>query len=313
LRTRDWFGREEPVKYFSAVMGAHKALKEAHIPMAFIMDENISLEKLLQFPVVYLPNVAILSEEEVSLFKEYLKRGGKILATGLTACYDKYGNLLRRCLLEDLIGAKLLEIYDSHKDNYVRFPNGKREIALEGVPKDVNILNYSPIAIFQPIDAKAYGDLLVAYRSQDNPWMGHMSPGKVVGPAILEREYGKGKIVYLPFSPDSAFVGNYRMPEHRNLIASIIRYLNPKPPIVINTQPNIETVLTKDEKRKSFYNPFSLLLWHSYICGVSLPRGKKGFAEFNGVLLPLRGGNRNKHSFLFCRSSWTEGKHLSSG
>ena len=77
LRTRDWFGREEPVKYFSAVMGAHKALKEAHIPMAFIMDENVSLEKLLQFPVVYLPNVAILSEEEVSLFKEYLKREGR--------------------------------------------------------------------------------------------------------------------------------------------------------------------------------------------------------------------------------------------
>jgi hypothetical protein len=256
-------------------MGAHKALKEAHIPMTFIMDENVSLEKLLQFPVVYLPNVAILSEEEVSLFKEYLKRGGKILATGLTACYDRYGNPLGRCLLEDLIGAKLLEIYDSHKDNYVRFPNGKQEIALEGVPKDVNILNYSPIAIFKPIEAKAYGDLLVAYRSQDNPWMGHMSPGKVVGPAILEREYGKGKIVYLPFSPDSAFVGNYRMPEHRNLIASIIRYLNPKPPIVINTQPNIEAVLTKDEKRNRFIIHFLCFCGNPTSAAYPFPEGRR--------------------------------------
>ena len=253
LRTRDWFGREEPIKYFSAVMGAHKALKEAHIPMAFIMDENISLEKLLQFPVVYLPNVAILSEEEVALFKEYLKRGGKILATGLTACYDRQGNPLGRCLLEGVIGAKLLEIYAAHKDNYVHFPESiKDEIGLIGVPKDVNILNYSPIAIFQPIEAKSYGELLVAYRSQDNPWMGHMSAERVVGPAILMMEYGKGRIVYLPFSPDSAFVGNYRMPEHRNLIASIIRYLNPKPPIIINTQPHIETVITKDEEKNRY-------------------------------------------------------------
>jgi len=252
LRTRDWFGREEPIAYFSALMGAHKALKEAHIPMAFLMDENISLEKLSPFPVLYLPNAAILSGKEIALFKEYVGNGGNILATGLTGCYDEYGNPKERCSLEELLGAKLLGLFTAYKDNYLYLPNdleeGEGKFLLRDIGTGWHIPSYGPLAIFEPREAKAFGKLLIAYRSQDNPWMNHMSPDKAVAPAVLIGEYGKGKISYLPFSIDSAFVGNYRMPEHRNLIRNIIRFLNRQPPLLIDAPPNVETVITRDAK-----------------------------------------------------------------
>ncbi len=279
LRTRDWFGRENPSPYFSAVMGAHKALKEVHIPMAFLMDEDLSLEKLSQYPVLYLPNTAILREKEIAIFKEYLQNGGKILVTGLTGCYDEYGNPMERSSLEELIGAKLLRLFTSHSDNFLRLPKdleeGEGKFLLQDVGGDWFILIYGPLAIFKPQEAKAFGELLTAYRSQDNLWMNHMSPEKVVGPAVLVREYGKGKIVYLPFSIDSAFVGNYRMPEHRNLIRNIVRFLNPNPPVIIEAPPNVESVLSKDEEKNRLIIHFICFCGTPTSAAVPFPEGRK--------------------------------------
>lgn len=279
LRTRDWFGRENPLPYFSAVWGAHKALKEAHIPMSIIMDEDISLEKLSQFPIVYLPNTAILTDKEIDIFKEYVKNGGNLIATGFTACYDEYGNPLDKCRLEEILGAKLVSFFTSHNDNYLRLPNAlentEGKFLLQNVGADWFILTYGPVAIFQPKEARAYGELLTAYRSQDNPWMNHMSAEKVVGPAVLVRDFGQGKIVYLPFSPDSAFVGNYRMPEHRNLLINIIRYLNPHPPIIIDAPPNIESVVTKDEKNNRLIVHFICFCGAPTVAAVPFVEGKR--------------------------------------
>lgn len=279
LRTRDWFGRENPLPYFSSVMGAHKALKEAHIPMAFIMDENLSLEKLSQFPILYLPNTAILTEKEIAIFKEYLQNGGNILATGLTGCYDEYGNPMEKSSLEELLGARLVSLFTSHNDNFLLLPedleNTEGKFLLKDVGSDWFILSYGPIAVFEPQKAKSFGKLLTAYRSQDNPWMHHMSPEKVVGPAVLIREYGKGKIVYLPFAIDSAFVGNYRMPEHRNVIRNIVRFLNPNPPVLIEAPPNIETVVTKDERSNRLIIHFLCFCGTPTTSAVPFPEGRR--------------------------------------
>ena len=51
-KSRDWFGRDDTEKYMGAFCGAHKALVEAHISLGMIMDENASLGRLQQFPVL---------------------------------------------------------------------------------------------------------------------------------------------------------------------------------------------------------------------------------------------------------------------
>jgi len=279
LRTRDWFGRENPLPYFSAVIGAHKALKEAHIPMAFIMDENLSLEKFSQFPIVYLPNTAILTSKEIVVFREYLRQGGNIIATGLTGCYDEFGNPSDRCSLEELLGARLVGIFTSHNDNFLRFPRdlgkGEGKFLLKDVGSDWFILTYGPIARFEPQGAKAFGELWIAHRSQDNPWMHHMSPKEAVGPAVLVGEFGKGKIIYLPSSIDSAFVGNYRMPEHRNLIRNVVRFLNPNPPVLIEAPPNIETVITKDEEKNRLIIHFLCFCGTPTSAALPFPEGRR--------------------------------------
>ena len=93
-RSRDWFGWDDaPGRYMLGFWAAHRALVQAHIPLGMIMDENLSMERLRQFPVVYLANTAIVTEEEAAIFDEYVSGGGRLLVTGLTGNYDRYGKL----------------------------------------------------------------------------------------------------------------------------------------------------------------------------------------------------------------------------
>ncbi|MCS6862626.1 MAG: beta-galactosidase trimerization domain-containing protein, partial [Abditibacteriales bacterium] len=285
VRSRDWFGREDSPRYMAAFCGAHKALVQAHIPMGFLMDENVSLERLRAFPVVYVPNAAVLTEEEVALFEQYVAEGGNLLITGLTGCCDLRGELQSRCALENLVGARLKQVFAEHRDNYLRFSSNpqsatgwQRRIALalsKGIPSDWDMLTYAPVAAFAPTTAQALGELLVAHRSQDNPWSRHMSADKVIGPAVLFNAHGKGKVLFTPCSPDAAFIGEYRMPEHRHFIRNLVRILNPTPAVLVTAPTNVEIVVTSDAGRKRLLIHFLCFCGPATATAAAFPHGKR--------------------------------------
>ena len=51
-------------------------LTYSHISMGVILDENVTLNSLKQFPIVYLPNIAVLSSVEIELLSRYIESGG---------------------------------------------------------------------------------------------------------------------------------------------------------------------------------------------------------------------------------------------
>lgn len=256
-RSRDWYGREDSEKYMAAFSGAHKALVQAHIPFGVLMDENVSLDRLHRFPIVYLPNTAILTPAEVALFTEYVARGGNLIVTGLSGLCDKQGRMLQASILSDLVGARLVETQLQYPDNYVRLPGslakGPGRFLLKDIPPDWPMLTWAPIAIYEATSATPFGDLMVAVRSQDNSWSKHMSPGKIAGPAVFVNRHGKGKTILVPCMPDAAYIQRYRMTEHRNLIRNLIRYLNPNPEVVVLAPSSVESVITRDEGNRRLF------------------------------------------------------------
>lgn len=283
-RSRDWYAREDSTKYMTAFFGAHKALVQAHIPMGVIVQENVSLERLREFPVVYLPNAAILSEQEGELFERYVSGGGNLVVTGLTGLYDAYGKPRRESPLSGLLGARVVEAQTEHPDNYVRFPHslaqGSDRFVLRDIPPDWPLLVWGPAVIAESAGARRCGELMFAYRSKDNPWSRHMSPEKVVGPAMLINQHGSGKTVYLPCVPDAAFITNYRMPEHRNLLRNVIRYLNPNPEVRIEAPANVETVVMRDRRRNR-------VLIHALCFSAPATSSAAAFSKGDLVLPPM--------------------------
>jgi hypothetical protein len=241
-RSRDWYGREDPIRYNTPIWGAHRALVQSHIPMGIIVDEEVSLERLRAYPVVYLTGTAIITEKEAALFDQYVSGGGNLLVTGVSGLFDRFGRLQKKNSIQELLGAEAVRHRFKELDNWMRLPGsiagGDGRFLMQGVPADWPMLVWAPAVICKTAGAQAFGEILTT------------SHQTVDGPAVFLRRHGKGTVIYLPAAVDAAFVGDRRMPEHRNLIGNLIRRLNPNPPLVIEAPRNVETVVTRDDARK---------------------------------------------------------------
>jgi len=253
-RTRDWFARDKPEDYFQSFLGAHKALVYEHIPWGIILDENVSRQILKQFPIVLLPNVSILSDNETQLLNQYVLDGGKLIVTGLSGCCDRWGKIQEKSSLESLTGARFVRKLDS-LDNWVRFPASHDSIQNHSFAPDGRIdwpfLVKGPAMVCEPTSAASAGELLKPYRTvlqqrgkEGTAWP--MSPEAVVGPAILMNRYGKGTVVTLTSSPDFATASEHHIVETRKLLRNALRFLEPVPRIEISAPATVESIVTDD-------------------------------------------------------------------
>jgi hypothetical protein len=251
-RTRDWYGRGEPAKYFQSFQGAHKACVYEHLMSGVLLDENLTLERLAEFPVVCLPNAAILSEGEVALFRRYVEEGGKLLVTGHSGQLDRLGRPLDRSALGALIGAKVVRRLES-VDNWMRFPAkpAKAKPFTRGLRADWPFLVKGPATVYEPGDASPVGQLLKPHRTalqragkDKSDWP--MSADSPVGPAILIHPLGKGVVLTLAGSPDFSTASEHHITETRKVFRNAVRYLHPSPRVEIEAPANVEAVVTDD-------------------------------------------------------------------
>jgi len=269
-RTRDWMGRDHPASYFQSFQGAHKALVHEHIPFAIILDENATPATLKQFPVVFLPNAAILSEQEVALFKSYVAEGGKLIVTGLSGCYDRMGKVALTNALAELTGAKFVRKLETD-DNWMKFDSAsplKTEPLLADIAHSHRIrtgtdtvdsipfLVKGPAAVFEATTALPIGELLKPYRTtrqqqgkEGTEWP--MSAESPVGPAILLNTVGPGTVLTFTGSPDFSTASEHHIVEARKLLRNAVRFLNPHPLVHITAPAQVEAVVSDDPKTRT--------------------------------------------------------------
>lgn len=277
-RSRDWMGRENPARYFQSFQGAHKACVYSHLMCGVLFDENVTLERLKEFPVVCLPGAAIVSEREAALFKQYVEAGGKLIVTGQSGQFDRYGKPLSTSTLQDLfhphrkpfdtstleelIGAKAVRRLET-QDNWVHL-DARSSVGFPalktGIPLDWNFLVKGPATVYEPVTdfdaAVPIGTLLQPYRTtrqeegkEPSDWP--MSADSPVGPAMLFHSLGKGAVLTFACSPDYATASDHAITEDRSLLCNAIRMLHPKPRVEIAAPANVETVVTDDPKSRT--------------------------------------------------------------
>ena len=260
-RTRDWFGRDNAADYFQSFQGAHKAMEYAHIPWGVVLDENVTAETLAKFPVLVLPNVSIVSEKEVELFRQYVEDGGNLIVTGLSGCRSWRGEVQSQSMLSELIGAKLVRELES-TDNWVRFPEADSSATgLKLAPSgraDWPFLVRGPAIVYQPTSAQAVGELLAPHRTSlhaenryNKDWP--LSGDAPVGPAVLLNTVGKGKVLTFAGSPDWATASDHHIAETRKLLAAAVRLLNPNPRLVIEAPTTVQAVVTDDPTARTLH------------------------------------------------------------
>lgn len=249
-RSRDWMGRENPMLWMLSFLGMHKAMVYEHIPFGVVLDENATLETLKQFPIVALPNAGILSEREIALLRRYVEEGGRLIATGYSGQFDRFGRPLADSALSELIGAKVNGRLES-LDNWVCFPNEGENPVAGGLRRGLPFLVKGPAAVYTPTTARPFGELLKPHRTvrqlegcENTEWP--MSADSPVGPAVLINRVGKGTVLTFAASPDFATASEHHIVDARKLLANAVRFLNPEPRLEINAPVNVEAVVTED-------------------------------------------------------------------
>lgn len=255
LRTRDWYDQHNPDAYERCVVGAYRALVDLHYQVEFLFDESATLERLQQFPVIYLPNAAILTEGEAQMLRQYVAAGGSLLATWETGLYEPQGRL-KDFTIRDVLGVRyaghveqvsktIFGAPDPHVEhwNFVRFGN---DPWTQDVHAGLDLPIFGAQAILIESDgAQTFGELRTALPGGRAPGTAGCSPWKTVGPALAIHPFGKGKSAYFPLPLDWQYASQRALPDHRNLIRNALRYLHPNREATVEAPVNVESVVMR--------------------------------------------------------------------
>ncbi|RLE30376.1 hypothetical protein DRJ54_02835 [Candidatus Acetothermia bacterium] len=94
--------------YHDAFAGMAMMLLESHIPFRVITDRE--LERLFEYDLAIMPMFSAMSEGQARLIRDYLARGGTVLATGPVSLYDPEGVELSDFRLADVLGVHRWEV-----------------------------------------------------------------------------------------------------------------------------------------------------------------------------------------------------------
>jgi hypothetical protein len=89
-----------------ALEGMYEILTDARIPFDVIIDTDLTPEYLSRYSVLILPNVALMSDRDVTAVKNWVAKGGSLLSTFETANFDENGGARPDFGFGDLYGMK---------------------------------------------------------------------------------------------------------------------------------------------------------------------------------------------------------------
>ena len=93
--------------------GAYEILDRSHLLFDFIFDEQITIEKLSKYRVLFLSNSACLSSEQCGVIKKFVNSGGTLIATHETSLLDELGQRRDNFALSDVFGVNYVGLQDS--------------------------------------------------------------------------------------------------------------------------------------------------------------------------------------------------------
>lgn len=192
----------ERMPHLDSVLGAVRSCIHGTIPYGVITRKM--LDRLDRYPVIVLPNVLMMSRDEVDALQRYVAAGGALYASLCTSLYSSEGERPLNYGLSELFGAdfagttretityiepidkgtKLMPLYSS---KYPLCVHGRQVLVKlsSSAAEETDILGRLVLPYTDPLDTGRYASI------HSNP------PGITTDyPSLIFRSYGKGKVVF---------------------------------------------------------------------------------------------------------------------
>jgi hypothetical protein len=215
----------------------YQALIEARIPFEMVHDKLLDAEHVDRFKTLILPNIAALSDTQCEQIRDFVGRGGSIVATLETSLYDEWGVRRDDFGLAELFGVKLAgRVEGPTRNSYLRVESqpDTRDVhsLLTGLDDAQRLIH----GIFRvPVNAvekfpnppltlvPSYPDLPMEEVYPRNP--------RTDVPEVYLREVGAGRVVYFPWDIDRTFWEELNV-DHGLLLRNAVEWATNEPPPV---------------------------------------------------------------------------------
>jgi len=253
--------------------GMIKLLTEEHIMFDVIEPAAVGSErspkKLQEYEALILGDVKSMDDKLVNTLDEYVKNGGKLLATGFTSTSDQFGKALNNIRLHSLGVSTSFKIFKQSKSTYLKVSDEDKGAFGKDAFKDFSMMMmYSDLLQCTPTgDARTYLRLLPSTRFGP-PEKSYYTEENITNiPGVITNVYGKGKSVFIPWQIGAQyqFKGNYA--QRALFVSSLKNLLEIERTLVTDASPLIE--ITRESNRNGAFEWIGLIN-HSGQIGASL-------------------------------------------
>jgi hypothetical protein len=209
-QTAHHYGKaERSARVYDHFNGVYHALVESRVPFDLVHDRNLDADRIARYTLLILPNVACLSDGQCRQLRDYVGRGGSLIATLETSLYDESGARRPDFGLAGVLGVSVRKgLQGPLRNSYMRFEadgaGGRHPLlaGFEGTEQTVNGIWMVDVAGTAP--AARPMTLIPPY--PDLP-MEKVFPTvtRTDVPTVYARELGPSRVVYFPIDIDRAF------------------------------------------------------------------------------------------------------------
>jgi hypothetical protein len=198
--------------------------------------------KLEEYEALILGNLSSMDDRLISVIDNYVKNGGKILATGFTSTNDALGKPLNRIRLQSLGVEPGFETFPREKSTYLKISANDKTFLGQKQFKDFSIMMmYSDFLKCKPAtNATGYMRFLPATRFGP-PEKAYFTLEEITDfPGLISNKYGNGRSVFIPWELGAQYLfkGHYM---HRTLFVSALEnLLNIERTVLTDASPLIE-------------------------------------------------------------------------
>jgi hypothetical protein len=260
---------EAPVSpHWLATRGALGAIGDAHLTAAALTWAD--LDRLDEFAVVVLPNVLRMEHDEVEAFRNYVRGGGRLYASGHTSLLTTDGKQHDDFLLADLFGC--------HFTGEAPEPMTYLRIASAELAEAIKPIDYVPVgepfvSVRRHVRAPAPTVLTVTAdpgpdvlatvtlpyggglgTRDDEQWANiHSTPPweDTSRPAILRQRFGAGEVVYSTVDLEGA-AGRLAARSRQLFVAIVRELLGRRPSFEADAHPNAWTTVFHEPAESRF-------------------------------------------------------------
>ncbi|MCP5119234.1 MAG: hypothetical protein GY953_51185, partial [bacterium] len=201
--------------------GFMRILGENHVVFdameAWMLDSRETPKPLEDYKLVILPDVANLSDAACKRLDEYVKAGGRVLATGYTSTNDEIGNPRNRFRLEAAGVSGKYKVHEKARGTYLRiFPEDKRVLRRPSLEELDLVYIWGDFLEHEPRDgAKGFGGLIPAAMYGPPEKCYYTDVTRI--PGLISNQYGKGRFAYIPWPVGKQY--DYRSQHGHSMVA----------------------------------------------------------------------------------------------